>query len=97
MPKPPSRRSNLRTSLPRRQAASMHRFDRLPPALRAWLAAAPLPFSPIAAERIWHACGSDPVQALARLDRAAQKALHRDTAALWGNRHPSLADKKSAP
>ncbi|MCF1707825.1 DUF6525 family protein [Tabrizicola sp. J26] len=70
---------NLRSALPvRYRAGGMAAYDRLPPELRRWLAAAALPWSVQSALRIWQrarAEGRDPVQ---MLTRAEQKTLARD-------------------
>ncbi|MEM9796211.1 MAG: DUF6525 family protein [Pseudomonadota bacterium] len=61
---------NQRTSLGLSQAQkdNMAAFDRLPPALRHWLAEAKLPWSPVSAKRAWR--------------RALWKSLGRTEAAL---------------
>ncbi|SFD78637.1 DUF6525 family protein [Roseivivax sediminis] len=74
---------NLSTTLPRRRRRGdpMRDYDSLPAPLRAWLAQAVLPWSPVSCRRIWHmgrAEGAPPDVILARLDRAERKALSRD-------------------
>lgn len=73
---------NLRTRLPARTCrAPMEQFDRLPPDLRRWLAAAALPWSAASALRVWRRTfreGGDAAMALARLDRAERATLARD-------------------
>ena len=57
----------------------MAEYDRLPPALRRWLATAVLPWSPRSALRIWRAAGSGDVdRALARLAAAEAATLARE-------------------
>lgn len=81
---------NLRTTLPRRRATPMRRYDALPREMRLWLAGAALPFSVSAVERIWHRSGRDPARALERLERAQLRALERDRAGVWGADHPGV-------
>ncbi len=63
----------------RRQGDPMAEFDRLPPALRRWLAEAALPWSPRSAARAWtrarRACGGDEAAALAALDAQQARRL----------------------
>lgn len=61
---------NQRTTLALSQAQrhNMAAYDRLPPALRAWLADAALPWSPASARRAWK--------------RAMRRALWRERVAL---------------
>lgn len=71
---------NLRTTL-RTRTASMADFDRLPPPLRAWLAAAALPWSARSASRIWHKALRETRSeqaALARLHAVEAQSLRRD-------------------
>lgn len=78
------RAANLgRTALPRRSrtADPMQTYDRLPPALRHWLAHAARPWSPASCLAIWRrsrARGCSPDEVIARLARAEAQALRRD-------------------
>lgn len=86
-------RSNLHSRLKRRSRPDpMRSYDALPPALRGWLAAAALPWSPQSALALWRRAlrdsGGKTDAALARLDRAEALLLRRDTAAVWGRDHP---------
>ena len=58
----------------------MHRFDTLPPPLRAWLREAALPWSPQSALKIWNkACREGgPEAALVRLSKVEAAMLARD-------------------
>lgn len=59
----------------------MAEYDRLPPPLRAWLAAAKLPWSPRSAARVWRAAAAGPArqaEALARLDALEARRLAAD-------------------
>jgi len=78
-------RRNIATTLPRRRAGGMARFDRLPAPLRAWLHDAALPWSAVSVQRLWHralAETGDPQTALARLDAAEARQLSRDRMAV---------------
>lgn len=70
----------------------MDRYDRLPPELRSWLAAAALPWSPRSVLRLWNRllreARGDVAAVLARLDRAEQKMLARDCPRIWGDSYP---------
>ena len=86
-------RRNAVSSLRRRAAVPMARFDRLEPEVRSWLKRAALPWSVRAVERIWERAlregRGDRAAALARLDAAERAALMRDAARVWGPRYPS--------
>ncbi|MDP2085927.1 MAG: DUF6525 family protein [Gemmobacter sp.] len=86
-------RRNLVTRLPRRAAGPMSAYDRLPPALRRWLAQAALPWSAASALRLWQRAlrdtGSE-AAALSRLAAAEARLLARDAARIWGPGHPAL-------
>ncbi len=73
---------NIVTSLRRRSALSMARFDALPHDLRAWLHEAALPWSVRSAQRLWARAmarhGGDVARALASMDRAEARTLARD-------------------
>lgn len=73
-------RRNLSTTLPRRprQGGAMAAYDRLPQALRHWLAQAALPWSADSALAIWRRYGSDPARAIPALTRAEAATLRRD-------------------
>lgn len=80
----------------------MERFDRLPPALRRWLAAAALPWSAQSALRLWsrygREVGGDTGAILMRLDRAERRMLARDCPRVWGKGHPAaVTDGGAAP
>lgn len=73
---------NLRTGLKtRNRIAPMAAYDRLPPALRRWLAGAVLPWSAASVRRIWERAlaetGSE-AEALARLRAAEARTLGRE-------------------
>jgi hypothetical protein len=60
----------------------MQEYDRLPSALRRWLANAQRPWSPHSCRAIWQATlarGGDTQEALARLDRIEAAMLARDS------------------
>jgi len=84
---------NLRTGLKRRRRADpMRDYDRLPPALRQWLAEAALPWSPASVRRAWvralrevRGCEA---RALSRLSAAEARLLARDAHAIWGTPEP---------
>ncbi len=75
-----------------RRVDPMARFDTLPPPLRAWLAAAALPWSATSALRIWNAAEC-PAAALARLQAAEHATLRRDACAVWGAAHPMVPNQ----
>lgn len=70
----------------------MRDYDRLPPALRRWLAEAALPWSAPSVRRAWTralaACDGCEKQALARLSRAEARLLARDAPKVWGTLVP---------
>ncbi len=76
---------NGQSALPRRRQSGdpMQSFDRLPPALRRWLAQAALPWSPRSAQRAWQRslalCDGDLDAALARMTEIEHRQLARDT------------------
>ncbi len=84
---------NLASSLRgrRRDRPAMEAFDRLPPALRRWLAGAALPWSAESALRIWRRAleetGSE-AAAAARCSAAERACLRREAPGLWGRGHP---------
>jgi hypothetical protein len=81
-------RRNAVSTLARRRAVPMARFDRLEHELRGWLKRAALPWSVPAVERIWERAlpdaRGDRAAALARLDAAERAALKRDSGRVWG-------------
>ncbi|MEM7188542.1 MAG: DUF6525 family protein [Pseudomonadota bacterium] len=87
-------RSNQgKTSLKRRrrQTEPMGDYDRLPPELRAWLAAAILPWSPRSVRRAYQSAlrrTRCPRLALGELDRIQQRSVQRDVRSVWGAEHP---------
>ncbi|MCZ0962456.1 DUF6525 family protein [Paracoccus benzoatiresistens] len=70
----------------------MDHYDRLPPELRTWLAAAALPWSPRSVLRLWdrllREMRGDVEAVLARLDRAERKMLAKDCLRIWGDSYP---------
>ena len=91
-------RRNVSTSLRRRRRADpMQAYDALPRPLRAWMAQAALPWSPVSCRRIWakaQAGGATPDDILARLTRAEQKTLSRDRLSLPAMSRSSLTDQQ---
>ena len=89
-------RRNVTSSLRRRKAAPMTRFDRLPPELRGWLQRAMLSWSVKSAERIWAKAmrqhRGNVQAALIELDRLERAHMNRDIERIWGPDHPGLAD-----
>lgn len=80
---------NLATSLKRRsRGRAMDRYDRLPPELRRWLAAAALPWSPGSALRLWRRlrrdCAGDAEALCRRMDLSEARMLARDAPKVWG-------------
>ncbi|MCA0919903.1 DUF6525 family protein [Pseudooceanicola nanhaiensis] len=84
------RDTNTRSTLRRRRRRgdAMAAFDRLPVALRHWLAQAALPWSPSSALRLWtralQAHGGDASAAARYLSRVESALLARDGPAIWG-------------
>ncbi len=84
---------NLATRLPRRAASPMSAYDRLPGALRRWLAQAALPWSAASALRLWQRALRDSgceSAALARLEAAQSRLIAQDAARIWGPAYPAL-------
>ncbi|MEM6438758.1 MAG: DUF6525 family protein [Pseudomonadota bacterium] len=84
------------TTLKRRRRACdpMADFDRLPPDLRAWLAAAVLPWSPRSVRRAFDralARLSDRAAALEELDRLQARRVAQDADKLHDGRRPTDA------
>jgi hypothetical protein len=97
-----ARATNTRTGLPRRRrkGAPMADFDRLPPALRAWLAGAVLPWSPRSAARAYAramAATGASAAALAHLAAAEARLVAADAARVWGPAHPAAASSQDEP
>lgn len=77
----------------------MDDHDRLPPALRLWVAHAALPWSASSVRRLWTRALAEtgcPQAALARLDRAEAATLAREAPRVWGAAHPA-ALRRSGP
>ena len=84
---PRSNRNLGETTLPRRKSSGhpMACHDRLPKALRLWIAQAALPWSADSCLRIWNKAlrdGSSVEDALERLSRAERAMLERDATGL---------------
>ncbi|QCO56064.1 hypothetical protein EOK75_10165 [Pseudorhodobacter turbinis] len=90
--------TNTRSTLrPRsRNTNPMQDYDRLPPALRCWLAQAVLPWSAQSALRFWEqslrASRGDVAEAQRALSRIERKRLSRDVRRVWGEAHPAAAE-----
>jgi hypothetical protein len=84
--------SNLASPRARwRNSRPMAAHDRLPPALRAWVAAAALPWSAQSVLAIWQRALRDtgsPDAARARLDAAEARMLAREAPQVWGPAYP---------
>lgn len=85
--------SNLVSPRARSRAGHpMDDHDRLPPALRLWVAHAALPWSAISVRRIFARALAETgcqTAALARLDRSEAATLARDAPLVWGAAHPA--------
>ncbi len=82
------------TSLKRKRIREdpMRAFDRLPPALRVWLAHAALPWQPRSAHRAFKralARTGDTARALQELDRLERQLVAQDAPRVWGRGHPA--------
>lgn len=82
-----------RTSLKRRRrgGSGMDEFDRLPPELRSWLAAAALPWRPQSVKRAFakaYASTGDRQSALRELDAMQRRLIAKDARKVWGADHP---------
>jgi len=74
----------------------MQDFDRLPPELRAWLAAAVLPWRPRSVRRAFdHAVARtrDRSRALEELDRLQERLVAKDVGRVWGQNHPHASQE----
>lgn len=77
----------------RRRGEPMRDYDRLPPALRQWLATALLPWRPASAKRAFdraYAQTRDVQRALEELDRVQDRLVAKDVGRIWGPDHPML-------
>ncbi len=88
------RRNRGQTSLKRKRRAEdpMRDYDRLPPAVRFWLAQAVLPWRPRSAYRAYNrafARTRDESCALAELDRLQDRLIAKDAQHVWGQDHPN--------
>ncbi|MEL6335341.1 MAG: DUF6525 family protein [Pseudomonadota bacterium] len=75
----------------RRRHDPMRDFDRLPPALRTWLANAALPWGPRSAGRAFDraiAATGDAALALQELDRLQHRLVQKDAQRIWGPDYP---------
>lgn len=87
----PTNRGQTTLRRKRRNADQMRDYDRLPPDLRAWLAAAVLPWRPRSVLRAFEgalARSRDRARALDELDRLQQRLVARDARGVWGADHP---------
>jgi hypothetical protein len=86
-------RGTTSLKLRRRNEDPMRDFDRLPPELRAWVAAAVLPWRPRSVRRAFDkalAETGDRDFALTRLTALQGRLVARDAAAVWGPDHPAV-------
>lgn len=95
-----SGRNTGRTSLRQRRRCldPMREFDRLPPALRAWLARACLPWGPRSVLRAYRRAlgqSGDAGRALQALDAIEARQIARDAARVWGDAHPAGLGERS--
>ena len=95
-----SGRNTGRTSLRQRRRCRdpMREFDRLPPALRAWLARACLPWGPRSVLRAYRRAlgqSGDAGRALQVLDAIEARLIARDAARVWGDTHPAGLGERS--
>ncbi|TCM76577.1 DUF6525 family protein [Rhodovulum steppense] len=87
-----SNRGASALKLRRSSTDPMRDYDRLPRELRAWLAQAARPWSPLSARRAFAralAATGDRMQALAELDRIEVQKIRRDAATVWGASYPA--------
>ena len=85
------------TSLKRkaRREDPMREYDGLPQELRAWVAAADLPWRPKSVRRSFEralAETGDVRRALEELDRLQERLIAKDAKKIWGEVHPSVSD-----
>jgi hypothetical protein len=87
-------RGNTSLKLKQRNEDPMRDFDRLPPELRAWLAAALLPWRPRSVRRAFDravARTRDRTRALEELDRLQERLVTKDAGKVWGQDHPFVS------
>jgi len=87
-------RGQTSLKLKRRNEDPMRDFDRLPPELRAWVAAAALPWRPRSVRRAFEravARSRDRARALEELDRLQDRLVARDARAVWGQEYPYIS------
>ncbi len=80
--------------LKRRNEDPMREYDRLPAELRAWLAAAVLPWRPQSVRRAFEravARTRDRARALEELDRLQDKLVAKDARQVWGQEYPYVS------
>ncbi|MEM6422078.1 MAG: DUF6525 family protein [Pseudomonadota bacterium] len=76
---------------------AMRDFDRLPPALRVWLAGAVLPWGPRSARRAFKralARTQDTGRALEELERRQRRLIEKDIPRIWGQGHPGMVHRE---
>lgn len=79
----------------RRHEDPMREFDRLPAELRAWIAAADLPWRPRSVHRSFKRALSrtgDKSRALEELNRIQERLMSKDARHVWGRDHPAVSD-----
>lgn len=86
---------NLTTSLRQSRVRDpMREFDRLPPALRRWLAEAALPWSARSVRTAWHkalrASGGCEHRARMQMDEVEARLIARDARKVWDGAYPLL-------
>lgn len=80
--------------LKRRTEDPMRDFDRLPPELRAWLAAAVLPWRPRSVRQAYDravARTRNRARALEELDRLQDRLVAKDVREVWGHDYPYVS------
>ncbi len=90
-------RGTTSLKLRRRNEDPMRDFDRLPPELRAWVAAAVLPWRPRSVRRAFDkalAETGDRGFALSRLTALQGRLVARDAATVWGPDHPAVQNEQ---
>jgi len=94
-------RGNTSLKLKRRNEDSMREYDRLPAELRAWLAAAVLPWRPRSVRDAFEralARTKDHSRALEELDQLQDRLVAKDSRDVWGPAYPygSQAGERSS-
>ncbi len=87
-------RGNTSLKLKRRNEDPMREYDRLPAELRAWLAAAALPWRPQSVRRAFDravARTRDRARAFEELDRLQDKLVAKDVQEVWGQEYPYVS------